>query len=59
MSDLSPVQLLAVGTSKGMLCVYAIEVGRGHIKHKTVLEMNAHPPQQGPQDQRFGQLGKQ
>ena len=45
-----------------MLCVYDIELeggGGGGVRYDTVVEMKAHPPHQGPQDQRFGQLGKQ
>lgn len=59
--DLSPLQRLAVGTSKGMLVVYQLlESEREEdLQYNTVIEMSAHPPQPGPQDQRFGQLGKQ
>ena len=55
------LQRLAIGTSKGMLIVYELlESEREEdLKYNTVIEMNAHPPQPGPQDQRFGQLGKQ
>ncbi len=42
-----------------MLCVYDIESGRDGTQYNTVVEMIAHPPQLGPQDQRFGQLGEQ
>jgi hypothetical protein len=54
------LQLLAVGTSKGVLCVCRIDVeDEEGVKSHTVMEMKAHPPYSGPQDERFGQLGKQ
>ena len=54
------IQLLAVGTSKGMLCVYQlIKLGKEDLSYRVVVVMKAHLPQLGPQDQRFGQLGKQ
>ncbi len=48
-------QLLAIGTSKGMLEVYNCS----EDILKVVSKVLAHPPKQGPQDKRFGQLTKQ
>ena len=49
------LQMLAVGTSKGMLEVYSC-MSEGL---KVIAKVLAHPPRKGPQDKRFGQLTKQ
>ena len=52
------IKLLAVGTSKGVLSVYDT-TSKESDNFKTVTSFIAHPPQPGPQNPRFGQLGLQ
>ena len=41
----------------GVLAVY--ELPEGEETFETVATVTAHPPKEGKQDQRFGQLGRQ
>ena len=54
----STIQLLAVGTSKGVLSVYDT-TSKEEDNLKLITSFVAHPPQPGPQNPRFGQLGLQ
>ena len=51
------MQLLAVGTSKGVLGVYNMSMGEDYICPVAVF--TAHPPRDGQQDMRFGQLNSE
>ena len=51
------MQLFAVGSSQGKVGVFTVEQGRDVVCPVSVFE--AHHPQPGKQDQRFGQLGHQ
>ena len=52
-------QVLAVGTSTGDLLTYDIQSGSDRGELNVVARIKAHTPHSGPQDKRFGQLGKQ
>ena len=51
------MQLFAVGSAQGKVGVFTVEQGRDVVCPVSVFE--AHHPQPGKQDQRFGQLGHQ
>ena len=51
--------MLAVGTSTGDLLTYDIQSGSDRGELNVVARIKAHTPHSGPQDKRFGQLGKQ
>eukprot|EP00743_Colponemidia_sp_Colp-15_P007301 GILK01007884.1.p1 GENE.GILK01007884.1~~GILK01007884.1.p1 ORF type:complete len:681 (+),score=55.24 GILK01007884.1:63-2105(+) len=49
-------QILAAGTTGGVLGLFHSELGEDFLRTSTVFV--AHPPAKGPQDLRFGSLGK-
>ena len=48
-----------MGTSKGQLIVYDITSDVEKSRFSIEVKVAAHLPHSGPQDQKFGQLGKQ